>query len=83
MVQWHTANCSSDVLNEVLEDKLISPRLWPTRCLDLILVIFTCGKKQENKLYSSNQVIRWTYVQHLWTNVTEHKLVSDDLFKRL
>jgi hypothetical protein len=54
MMQCYAANCSSDVLNEVLEDKLRCPRLWPTKCLGLILVVITFEKKQENGLYSSN-----------------------------
>jgi hypothetical protein len=50
----HTANYFIDVLNEVFEDRLMSHRLWHTRCPELNPSDFYLWGNIESKVYSDN-----------------------------
>jgi hypothetical protein len=83
-----TATYSINVLNEVLEDRLISRGLWPEKSPDLNPCDFYLRGTLKDKVYSNNphtlaerkQSIRETISS---IEVSELKLVSNNIFKRL
>jgi inhibitor of nuclear factor kappa-B kinase subunit alpha len=84
----HTTTYSINVLNEVFEDRLISRGLWPARSPDLNPCDFYLWGNLRDKMYSNNthslvelkQSIRETISS---IEVSELKLVSNNIFKRL
>jgi hypothetical protein len=83
----HTATYSINVLNEVFEDRLMSPGLWPARSPDLNSCDFYLWGNLKDKVHANNphtlvelkQSIRETISS---IEVSELKLVSDNIFKR-
>jgi hypothetical protein len=89
MVLQHTLPLYSiNVLNKVFENRLISRGLWPARSPDLNPCDFYLWGDLKDKVYSNNphtlvdlkQSIRETISS---IEVSELKLVSNNLFKRL
>jgi hypothetical protein len=84
----HTATYSINVLNDVFEDRLISRGLWPARSSDLNPCDFYPWGNLKDKVNSNNphtldelkQSIRETITS---IEVSELKLVSNNLFKRI
>jgi hypothetical protein len=84
----HTVTYSINILNEVFEKRQISRRLWPARPPDLNSCDFYLWGNVKDKVYSNNphtlvelkQSIRETISS---IEVSELKLVSNNLFKRL
>jgi hypothetical protein len=84
----HTATYSTNVLNEVFENRLISHGLWPARSPDLNSCDFYLQGNPKDEVYSNNphtlverkQSIRETISS---IEVSELKLVSNSIFKRL
>jgi inhibitor of nuclear factor kappa-B kinase subunit alpha len=77
-----------NILNEVFENRLISRGMWPARSPDLNPCDFYLWGNLKDKVYSSNphslvgfkQSIRATISS---IEVSELKLVSNNIFKRL
>jgi hypothetical protein len=84
----HTATYPINVLNKVFENRLISRRLWPERSPDLNLCDFYLWVNLKDKVYSNNPHILVELRQSicetiLSIEVSELKLVSNNIFKRL
>jgi inhibitor of nuclear factor kappa-B kinase subunit alpha len=84
----HTATYSINVSNKVFEDRLISCGLWPARSPDLNPCNFYLWGNLKDKVYSNNSHTLIELKQSIQETissieVSELKLVSKNLFKRL